>query len=210
MIFRLRNSTLFQRQYGCSNYMKLSRPSFVSDKSVYLASKEIHTFGSGKNNNQKNSYFEKIVKLIMDSKFDRTYSVWFMCMMVAVFSATLMAQRHKYTYWGSDSSSPQIMDIDQLEKFQNKMKGEKKKDSKGIEDIMTDLYQEHVAGKEFEDWDNVRAPRILEPETIDDHDVYRAAKINQRSNENAVKFVTEDYGNIDEEDITFDHTLEEH
>lgn len=90
------------------------------------------------------------------------------------------------------------------------MKGEKKKDSKGIEDIMTDLYQEHVAGKEFEDWDNVRAPRILEPETIDDHDVYRAAKINQRSNENAVKFVTEDYGNIDEEDITFDHTLEEH
>ena len=73
---------------------------------------------------------------------------------------------------------------------------------------MDDLYEEHVAGKELGEWDNVRAPRILEPDTIEDHDVMRAAKLNQRSNVNAEKFMVDDYRNIDEQDITFDLALE--
>ena len=73
---------------------------------------------------------------------------------------------------------------------------------------MDDLYEEHVAGKELGEWDNVRAPRILEPDTIEDHDVMRASKLNQRSNENAEKFMVHDYRNIDEQDITFDLALE--
>ena len=106
-----------RRNYKYVIHCSRVRFQLFSDSRLTLinVSKAIHTFGNKNHGTHKSGYSERLVRFVMDSKFDRTYTVWFLCMMVAVFTATLMAQRHKYTYSGTESSGSEIMDIDQLE-----------------------------------------------------------------------------------------------
>ena len=79
-----------------------------------------------------------------------------------------------------------------------------KEDKKGLDLVMEDLYDKHVAGKEFDDWENIRTPRTEEPETLAANQAKRAAMLNRRSEKEAKKFTSEDYGKIEESDISLD------
>ena len=79
-----------------------------------------------------------------------------------------------------------------------------KEDKKGLDLVMEDLYDKHVVGKEFDDWENIRTPRTEEPETLAANQAKRAAMLNRRSEKEAKKFTSEDYGKIEESDISLD------
>ena len=91
----------------------------------------------------------------------------------------------------------------------NNKKAGVKGDKKGMEDIMDSLYEEYVANKDLDDWENVRGPRTEEPETIQINNDNRAAKINKRTEENVEEFSVDDYAKINTADISFDLGLDE-
>ena len=162
------------------------------------------------NKSQDKTVSVKLFSLMKDSKYERIYAVWFFCIMIAVCLVAMTAQKHKYTYSSSQSRGTfEMLDVDQLETIQQRRGKKIKGDKKGIEGIMDDLYAEHVASKDLDDWENVRAPRTVEPDTYELNAINKAAKLNKKSDEKAEKFVAEDYGKISENDISFDLELEE-
>lgn len=131
-----------------------------------------------------------------------------MCCIGAAFFVGCLAQRHRFNQRTDSSPTSQIMDANQLEALKNKKAGVKG-DKKGMEDIMDSLYEEYVANKDLDDWENVRGPRTEEPETIQINNDNRAAKINKRTEENVEEFSVDDYAKINTADISFDLGLDE-
>ena len=81
-------------------------------------------------------------------------------------------------------------------------------DTKGLDEVMEELYEKHVANKDLDDWDNIRTPRPEEPETVEANQAKRAEMLNRRSDEEAREFTSEDYGKIEEVDISLDFSVD--
>lgn len=95
-----------------------------------------------------------------------------------------------------------------FQSLKNMKEGGVKEDKKGLDSVMEELYDKHVASKDLDDWENIRTPRAEEPETLDANQAKRAAILNRRSEKEAKAFTTEDYGKIEESDISFDFGLD--
>jgi len=143
----------------------------------------------------------KIQTLLAKQTFQ--YAVWFVGCMTLVFATAAITQNHRYKSSSDHTGHSSVMSADELESLKN-MKAGVTGDKKGLDDIMEELYDKHVANKNLDDWDNIRTPRPEEPDTYEANQAKRAASINRRSDLEAKEFTSEDYGKIEETDISFD------
>lgn len=127
--------------------------------------------------------------------------------MCLVFLTSAITQSYRYRSSSDHTGRSSVLDADQLESLKD-MKGGAKKDKKGLDDVMEELYEKHIANRDLNDWENIRTPRPEEPETYDVNMAKKAALINKRSDMEAKEFSSEDYGKIEEADISLDFDMD--
>eukprot|EP00116_Pleurobrachia_bachei_P011197 sb/3471459/ len=99
------------------------------------------------------------------------FGLWFTGVMTSIAIVSGNAQAHRYLFSSENTGKSRAMSLNEIENLTQNKGGEKKKDKKGIEEIMSDLYTEHIENKDLEDWDNVRTPRPTEPELYEEQQV---------------------------------------
>jgi len=202
-ILRLFSSTLSKKKCTQST---IARNSFIANcnsKHKMVGSvRYVQTFGGGDG-------LGGIRGKIADYLTGQTtqYVLWFVGCMSLVFFTASTAQKHRYKSSSEHTGHSSVMDADQLESLKNKKKGVTG-DKKGLDDIMDELYDQHVASKDLDDWENIRTPRPDEPETYEANQAKRAAVINRRSDLEAKEFTSGDYGKIEEKDISLDFNVD--
>lgn len=164
----------------------------------------VQTFGSG--DKKLGGIRGKIAYLLTLETFQ--YAIWFVGCMCLVFLTAAISQKHKYKDSSYFTGHASLMDVDQLESLKNTKKGGKE-DKKGLDDIIDELYDKHIANKDLNDWENIRTPRPEEPDTVEANQDKRAAMINKKTDEEAKEFTSGDFGKIEETDISLDFDDEE-
>lgn len=135
------------------------------------------------------------------------YTIWLCVLMLASFQIIKTVQEYKF--FGQTMSQPQkrSMNVDELEKM--KQRGKKVDDRKGMDSVMNQLYEDKVASKDFQEWDNIRFPRKSEPETIIAHHSRKIEKQAQKIEAADSEFELSDYVKMDEKDFQFDFENDE-
>lgn len=175
---------------------------------AHTFARKLQTFGDGSEDNSWEAKLKRNKSLVQ--------IVWFGVTLSAVLITAMNAQKHRYQFSNENMGTSKVMSSGELAAMKSnkgsrlKLGGVKKSDVKpGIDGMMEDLYSEKVAGRQFEDWENIRNPRSEEPETIEAHEMKKIALFSQKPELETSEFTSEDYGKIEEADIMLDFQMQD-
>lgn len=144
-----------------------------------MFTRKLHTFGDGSEDNSWEAKLKRNKSLVQ--------IVWFGVTLSAVLITAMNAQKHRYQFSNENMGTSKVMTSGELAALKSNTRSsmqlggvKKKSEGKGIDGVMDDLYTDKVAGRQFEDWENIRNPRSEEPETIEAHEMKKIALFSQK------------------------------